>query len=182
VVRKKRLARPGVSWFSGEEIPVASLGEASFVAIAAGSGITPVIAIARTLLAVNPEFKLDGLQGEVASPPTPVSPSSRPHGVAEVVLDAPQKLNSLDEQALAELSKAYDDAAAAASRGEVRALLLRGEGRAFCAARDISAVSPESDDAAAYPGGLSIFGCSVGTGLATVRDLERFDGQQVDAP
>lgn len=76
------------------------------------------------------------------------------NGVAEIVLDAPHKLNSLDEQALADLTQAYDDAAAAASRGEVRALLLRGEGRAFCAGRDISGVSPESDDAAAYLGGL----------------------------
>ena len=48
------------------------------------------------------------------------------NGIAEVVLNAPHKLNSLDEPALAELSQAYDDAAAAASRGEVRALLLRG--------------------------------------------------------
>jgi 2-(1,2-epoxy-1,2-dihydrophenyl)acetyl-CoA isomerase len=55
-------------------------------------------------------------------------------GVAEVVLNAPQKLNSLDEQALADLSQAYDDAAAAASRGEVRALLLRGEGAPFARA------------------------------------------------
>ena len=76
------------------------------------------------------------------------------NGVAEIVLDAPQKLNSLDEQALKDLTQAYDDAAAAASRGEVRALLLRGEGRAFCAGRDISGVTPETDDAAAYLGGL----------------------------
>ena len=76
------------------------------------------------------------------------------NAVAEVVLDAPHKLNSLDEQALKDLAQAYDDAAAAASRGEVRALLLRGEGRAFCAGRDISGVSPESDDAAAYLAGL----------------------------
>ncbi|WP_163167331.1 enoyl-CoA hydratase/isomerase family protein [Arthrobacter sp. Alg241-R88] len=76
------------------------------------------------------------------------------NGVAEVVLDAPHKLNSLDEQALADLSQAYDDAAAAAARGEVRALLLRGEGRAFCAGRDIQNVTPENDDAAAYLGGL----------------------------
>jgi len=75
-------------------------------------------------------------------------------GVAEVVLDAPHKLNSLDEQALADLSRAYDDAADAAARGEVRALLLRGEGRAFCAGRDIAGVTPESDDAQAYLGGL----------------------------
>ena len=75
-------------------------------------------------------------------------------GIAEVVLDAPQKLNSLDEQALQDLAQAYDDAADAASRGEVRALLLRGEGRAFCAGRDIAGVTPESDDAQAYLGGL----------------------------
>lgn len=75
-------------------------------------------------------------------------------GVAEIVLNAPHKLNSLDEQALRDLAEAYDDAAAAASRGDVRALLLRGEGRAFCAGRDISGVTPETDDAAAYLGGL----------------------------
>ncbi|WP_458111764.1 enoyl-CoA hydratase/isomerase family protein [Arthrobacter sp. R1-13] len=75
-------------------------------------------------------------------------------GVAEIVLNAPQKLNSLDEQALRDLAEAYDAAAAAASRGDVRALLLRGEGRAFCAGRDISGVTPETDDAAAYLGGL----------------------------
>ncbi|MET3719855.1 MULTISPECIES: enoyl-CoA hydratase/isomerase family protein [unclassified Arthrobacter] len=74
--------------------------------------------------------------------------------VAEVVLDAPYKLNSLDEQALTDLTQAYDDAAAAAARGEVRALLLRGEGRAFCAGRDIQNVTPESDDAEAYLAGL----------------------------
>src|SRR6478752_10660407 len=71
-------------------------------------------------------------------------------GIAEIVLNAPQKLNALDEQALADLGRAYDDAAAA----EVRALLLRGEGRAFCAGRDIAGVSPETDDALGYLGGL----------------------------
>lgn len=75
-------------------------------------------------------------------------------GVAEIVLNAPHKLNSLDEEALRDLGEAYDDAAAAASGGDVRALLLRGEGRAFCAGRDISGVTPETDDAAAYLGGL----------------------------
>ena len=76
------------------------------------------------------------------------------NGIAEIVLNAPEKLNSLDEAALAELDRAYDDAAAAASRGMVRALLLRGEGRAFCAGRDIAGVTPESDDAKAYLNGL----------------------------
>lgn len=71
-------------------------------------------------------------------------------GLAEVVLNAPQKMNALDETALADLGAAYAEAAAAAERGEVRALLLRGEGRGFCAGRDISAVDPAEDDATAY--------------------------------
>ena len=75
-------------------------------------------------------------------------------GIAEIVLDAPHKLNSLDGQALKDLAQAYDDAAAAVSRGEVRALLLRGEGRAFCAGRDIAGVTPETDDVQAYLSGL----------------------------
>ena len=67
-------------------------------------------------------------------------------GIAEVVLDAPGKLNALDESALAELDHAYLRAEAAG----VRALLLRGEGRAFCAGRDISGVDPATDDALGY--------------------------------
>jgi 2-(1,2-epoxy-1,2-dihydrophenyl)acetyl-CoA isomerase len=76
------------------------------------------------------------------------------NNVAEVVLNAPQKMNALNEDALAELEKAYDDAAVAAADGSVRALLLRGEGRGFCAGRDISGVVPETDDAYGYLGNL----------------------------
>ena len=75
-------------------------------------------------------------------------------GVAEVVLNAPEKLNALDEPALAELSEAYAEAEAAAADGRVRALVLRGEGRAFCAGRDISGVDPRDDDVLRYLGGL----------------------------
>jgi 2-(1,2-epoxy-1,2-dihydrophenyl)acetyl-CoA isomerase len=67
-------------------------------------------------------------------------------GVAEVVLDAPEKLNALDEAGLIELGDAYDEA----ERAGVRALVLRGEGRAFCAGRDISAVDPATDDVPHY--------------------------------
>ncbi|MBE0009475.1 MULTISPECIES: enoyl-CoA hydratase/isomerase family protein [unclassified Arthrobacter] len=76
------------------------------------------------------------------------------NNVAEIVLNAPAKLNSLDEAGIAELSRAYDEAAAAAVAGSVRALVLRGEGRAFCAGRDISGVEPATDDAVAYLDGL----------------------------
>ena len=68
---------------------------------------------------------------------------------AHIVLNAPHRLNALDEQAIDDLSDAYDRAEAAG----VRALLLRGEGRAFCAGRDISGVDPRDDDVIGYLGG-----------------------------
>jgi 2-(1,2-epoxy-1,2-dihydrophenyl)acetyl-CoA isomerase len=71
-------------------------------------------------------------------------------GFAEIVLDNPAKLNALDESALGEL----DDAYRRAEEASVRALLLRGEGRAFCAGRDISGVDPRSDDVMRYLDGL----------------------------
>lgn len=70
--------------------------------------------------------------------------------VATVVLNSPATLNSLDEHGLHELGRAYDEADAAG----VRALVLRGEGRAFCAGRDISSVDPRDDDVMGYLGGL----------------------------
>ena len=70
--------------------------------------------------------------------------------VAEVVLDAPERLNALGPDDLAELDDAYEGAEAAG----VRALLLRGEGRAFCAGRDISGVDPATDDVVGYLDGL----------------------------
>lgn len=71
-------------------------------------------------------------------------------GVAEIVLNAPHKLNSLAEGDLRELDSAYRDAERAAATGSVRALVLRGEGRAFCAGRDIAGVDGANDDAAGY--------------------------------
>src|SRR5690606_26503560 len=70
--------------------------------------------------------------------------------IAKVVLNAPQKMNSLNEEALAQLSEAYDQAAAGVAQGEVRALVLSGEGRGFCAGRDISGVNPADDDVIGY--------------------------------
>lgn len=70
--------------------------------------------------------------------------------VAEIVLDAPDRLNALNPADIAELDAAY----VAAEKAGVRALVLRGEGRAFCAGRDISDVDPRTDDVAGYLGGL----------------------------
>ncbi|WP_460796077.1 enoyl-CoA hydratase/isomerase family protein [Microbacterium sp. GXF0217] len=71
-------------------------------------------------------------------------------GVAEVVLNAPEKRNALDPDALLALDDAYDRAEDAG----VRALVLRGEGPGFCAGRDISGVDPRDDDVIGYLGGL----------------------------
>jgi 2-(1,2-epoxy-1,2-dihydrophenyl)acetyl-CoA isomerase len=71
-------------------------------------------------------------------------------GVAEIVLNDPSKLNALDEQALADLGAAFEKAQGSG----VRAVILRGEGRAFCAGRDISNVTPATDDALSYLDGL----------------------------
>ncbi len=66
------------------------------------------------------------------------------------MLDAPDRLNALNPDDIAELDAAY----AAAEEAGVRALVLRGEGRAFCAGRDISGVDPRTDDVHGYLGGL----------------------------
>lgn len=70
--------------------------------------------------------------------------------VARIALNAPGKRNALDESAVAELAAAYAEAEAAG----VRALMLSGEGPAFCAGRDISAVDPRDDDVMGYLDGL----------------------------
>lgn len=64
-------------------------------------------------------------------------------GVAEVVLDRPQKLNAVDEEMAGELHRALDEA----ERGGARALVLRGEGRGFCAGRDLGDAKPGEEDA-----------------------------------
>lgn len=69
-------------------------------------------------------------------------------GVAELVLDAPKKLNSLGEQDLLDLAAALDRAVDEGAK----VLLLRGEGRAFCAGRDIAGVEPATDDVADFLG------------------------------
>lgn len=78
------------------------------------------------------------------------------HGaVLEVVLDAPARLNSIDELGLKELAGELESAHAEAASGGIRALLLRGEGKAFCAGRDISDVDPATDDVPGYLDGLT---------------------------
>lgn len=71
-------------------------------------------------------------------------------GLARVTLNAPERLNALRADDL----RALDDAYAEAEAAGVRALVLRGEGRAFCAGRDIAGVDPAADDVSGYLDGL----------------------------
>ncbi|HEU5150376.1 MAG TPA: crotonase/enoyl-CoA hydratase family protein [Iamia sp.] len=57
-------------------------------------------------------------------------------GVAEVVLSRPEKMNALDSRMFTSLVAAGDQVAADRS---VRAVVLRGEGRSFCAGLDLGA-------------------------------------------
>ena len=67
-------------------------------------------------------------------------------GIATVTLNAPERLNALGPDDLRALTAAYD----AAAEAGVRALVLRGAGRAFCAGRDIAGVDPATDDVSGY--------------------------------
>ncbi|WGW11151.1 enoyl-CoA hydratase-related protein [Saxibacter everestensis] len=73
--------------------------------------------------------------------------------VAELVLDGPAQRNAVDESALRSLAAAVDEIAAAVGANAVRAVILRGEGKVFCAGRDISAVDPRTDDALGFLNG-----------------------------
>lgn len=61
-------------------------------------------------------------------------------GVAEIVLDRPDKLNAFDDTMVAEMHAAINGV------GEARAVIVRGEGRAFCAGRDLVGADPGNED------------------------------------
>jgi 2-(1,2-epoxy-1,2-dihydrophenyl)acetyl-CoA isomerase len=61
-------------------------------------------------------------------------------GVAEVVLDRPDKLNAFDEEMVTEMHAALDGI------GDARAVIVRGEGRGFCAGRDLAGADPGNED------------------------------------
>lgn len=65
--------------------------------------------------------------------------------VAELTLNRPDKLNAVDDAMADELDARLAEAEASGPR----ALVLRGEGRGFCAGRDLAAAEPLTEDAAA---------------------------------
>jgi enoyl-CoA hydratase len=58
--------------------------------------------------------------------------------VATLLLDRPEKLNALDTRAFDELEEHLDELDAAIAAGDVRVVVLRGAGRAFCAGADLA--------------------------------------------
>ena len=59
-------------------------------------------------------------------------------GIADVALNRPDKLNALDRDMFTALS---DASTALAQRGDVRVVVLSGNGRAFCAGLDLGAMA-----------------------------------------
>lgn len=63
-------------------------------------------------------------------------------GIASVTLNRPEKLNAIDNELAQQLLDAID----AANRDEeIRVILVRGAGRAFCAGRDVGAAPTDRD-------------------------------------
>ena len=62
--------------------------------------------------------------------------------VAELVLNRPERRNALDGPSRAMLGSALDEL----EKNPPRALLLRGEGKGFCAGRDLSDAEPLTED------------------------------------
>lgn len=73
---------------------------------------------------------------------TTIAGSLDEDGVLTLLLDRPDKMNSLDDTMVAEMTDLLERAA---GDGLVRCLLITGAGRAFCAGRDISNADPDED-------------------------------------
>ena len=74
--------------------------------------------------------------------PSPKLLQQLDEGVLTLTLNRPDKLNAIDNELASALLQALENAAEAP---DVRAIRLRGEGRAFCAGRDVSAPPTEQD-------------------------------------
>jgi 2-(1,2-epoxy-1,2-dihydrophenyl)acetyl-CoA isomerase len=101
-------------------------------------------------------------------------------GIMTVTLNRPDKLNAIDNEMARELLDAISQAARDA---QVRVLLLRGAGRAFCAGRDVSAAPTDQDlelvqavavalVALPKPVVAAVHGWTVGAGLEWMLDAD----------
>lgn len=83
-----------------------------------------------------------------------VSISIDAHGIADVRLNRPEKMNACDNEMFAALHEAGREVAANRS---VRAVVLSGEGRAFCAGLDVSSFGGMADPSKRQPRDTSLF-------------------------
>ncbi|MFN2581950.1 MAG: enoyl-CoA hydratase/isomerase family protein [Candidatus Dormibacteria bacterium] len=99
-------------------------------------------------------------------------------GVAELVLNRPDKMNAMNAAMVGGIMDALDQV----QQQHVRALLIRGEGRAFCSGRDLTGADPLHEDGEAilrdelnpviervaqiaFPTIAAVQGACLGTGL-----------------
>jgi 2-(1,2-epoxy-1,2-dihydrophenyl)acetyl-CoA isomerase len=131
-----------------------------------------------------------GQPAEVSAPERPGQPAQsepvlleRSGDSAELVLNRPERRNALDQPAVAAIKGALDEL----EKSPPRALLLRGEGKGFCAGRDLSDAEPLTEDAEAIllemnpmiarlaglrcPTVAAVQGAALGPGLALACDL-----------
>ncbi len=66
---------------------------------------------------------------------------AKAEGLATLTLSQPEKLNAVSRKMIAEIKSAWEDIAA---DGSVRAVLLTGAGRGFCAGADLA--DPDRDN------------------------------------
>jgi 2-(1,2-epoxy-1,2-dihydrophenyl)acetyl-CoA isomerase len=101
-------------------------------------------------------------------------------GVLTLTLNRPDKLNAIDNELSTSLLQALD---AGTADTNVRAIRLRGNGRAFCAGRDVSAAPTEKDLALVQavakaivgsrkPVVAGVHGWAVGAGLELMLDAD----------
>jgi 2-(1,2-epoxy-1,2-dihydrophenyl)acetyl-CoA isomerase len=67
---------------------------------------------------------------------------AKDHGLATLTLNAPDKLNAVSRKMIAEIKQAWEEIGA---DGSVRAVLLTGNGRGFCAGADLSDPDRKND-------------------------------------
>ncbi len=99
-------------------------------------------------------------------------------GVAELVLNRPEKMNAMNARMVREIMESLDTV----ESGGARAFLVRGEGRAFCSGRDLADADPLHEDGEAIlrdlfnplmarlaglavPSIAAVHGACMGTGL-----------------
>jgi enoyl-CoA hydratase/carnithine racemase len=80
----------------------------------------------------------------LAEPPPPLVREASPEGVATLTLNRPARRNALSLALLADLSAAL---AAIAADETIRAVVLTGQGAAFCAGHDLSELTAHRADA-----------------------------------